>query len=102
MKKNRVFLKYYNVYCSKDEKSNKIEDIKDIEIVLKGIQKGNNDTTKYIIRYTFKNKDVLEFGESLYFRKIAQKVEIIIILVSKVLCDIKRNCYKKRWFQFCY
>ena len=71
-------MKYYNVYCSKDEKSLKIDEVDDIEIVLKGIQRGNNDTTKYIIRYKSK-KENLEFGSTFSIKKIAMKVSILLI-----------------------
>ena len=63
-----------NIFLSKESKTNDIDDLEDIEIVLKGIAKTNMDSSRYYIRFTFKDGTTYEFGESLTFRKIGRKV----------------------------
>ena len=51
-----------------------MDDLEDIEVVLKGIAKTNMDSSRYYIRFTFKDGTKYTFGETLTFRKIGHKV----------------------------
>lgn len=67
------------MFLSKIEKTHKIEDIVDIEIVLKGVVRHSGDSTRYYLRFTFKDKEKILFGECMTLRRITDKVFIFLI-----------------------
>jgi hypothetical protein len=69
-----VFLRNYNIFCSKNETSFKISEIYNIEIVLRGSKRAQTDTTRYYIKLTMINNQSLIFGKSVSFLSISQKV----------------------------
>lgn len=73
-KKSIVKHELINIFLSKEAKTNQMDDLDDIEIVLKGIAKTNMDSSRYYIRFTFKDGTRYSFGECLSFRKISYKV----------------------------
>lgn len=73
--KKKGIIKYtlFNIFLKKEE-TFQLDELDDIEILLKGIKRGNNDSTKYYIRFTFKNGKQLVFGKCVTFRKVSDKV----------------------------
>lgn len=69
-----MFLRYYNIFCSKEETSFKISEIYNIEIVLRGSKRAQNDTTRYYIKLTMTNNQSIIFGKSVSFLSISLKV----------------------------
>ncbi len=66
-----------NCYLSKKEEVYDIDDLKDVEMLLKGKVRNTGDTRRYYIRLTFKNNRVL-FGKCMTFRKVLDKVKLLI------------------------
>ena len=73
------------MFLSKIEKKFKLDDIIDIEIVLKGIIRRDGDYTRYHIRISFKDKETILFGECMTLRKVVDKVNYILKLLLKKL-----------------
>jgi hypothetical protein len=73
-KKGTVAHTLYNLFLSKKEKNYQIDELTDIEILLKGIERRTGDYRRYFIRLTFKNNEQCVFGECLTMRKISEKV----------------------------
>ncbi len=69
-----MHLKTINIFLSKVETTFNLDDVTDIQIVLKGVKRGNSDTSRYYIRLTFKEKNKIEFGKSTTFNSIKEKV----------------------------
>ena len=63
-----------NIFCSKIEKTFSIDEVDDLDIVLKGVKRRSGDHTRYYIRISFKDKKNLLFGECLTVRKASDKV----------------------------
>lgn len=77
------------MFCSKIEKINKIDEIIDIEIVLRGVIRRSEDSTRYYIRIRFKENNELIFGECMSVRKASDKFrKCIAILKGIVMPDI--------------
>jgi hypothetical protein len=45
-------------------------------VLYKGVIRRSSDTTRYFIRFTYKDKSQLVFGECMSFRKASDKVYI--------------------------
>ncbi len=75
--KKKGIIKYelVNVFLSKIEKSFKIDEMTDMEILYKGKIRRDGDYTRYYIRLSFKENESLVFGECLTLRKAAEKVK---------------------------
>lgn len=71
-----------NCYLSKEEYVKRIDDLVKIEMVKKGAVRRTGDTTRYIIRYTFKDKSRLTFGETFSFYEIQKKYRISIAILQ--------------------
>jgi hypothetical protein len=63
-----------NCFLSKWEKQEKIDDLADIEILHKGRIRRSGDYTRYFIRFVFKSKNKICFGETLSFLTAQSKV----------------------------
>jgi hypothetical protein len=70
----------FNVFLSKIEKSYPIDELDDIEVLYKGYIRRSSDSTRYFIRFTFKDKSQLVFGECMSFRKASDKVFLIYLV----------------------
>ncbi len=77
IQKGTIKYQLINIFLSKIEKTEKIEDLIDIEILLRGVIRHSGDFTRYHIRLTFKEKKQLLFGECLTLRKAADKVNFV-------------------------
>ena len=84
-KKGIIKLTYYNMFCSKKERMKKIDDVKDIEIVRKGIVKAQMDTTKYYIRITYFDDTKFDWGEAIHFINIDEKYRQTVALIKEVI-----------------
>lgn len=89
-KKGIVKYEKVNILKSKIAKSYKIDDLIDMEIVLKGVIRRSADHSRYFIRLKFKGEgNFLEFGECLTIRKAASKFrKCVAILKGVVMPDI--------------
>jgi len=84
-KKGIIKLTYYNMFCSKKERVKKIDDVKDIEIVRKGIVKAQMDTTKYYIRITYNDDSKFDWGEAIHFINIDEKYRQTVALIKEII-----------------
>ena len=71
---NKVHHITYNIFLSKVENAFNIDDVVDIEIVLKGVKRGKSDSSRYYLRITFKDKVKIIFGQTTSFSNIKFKV----------------------------
>jgi hypothetical protein len=91
-KKGIMVHKLYNIFLSKVEKSYNLDDIVDIEVLYKGVIRHNSDSTRYYIRFTFKDTTKLVFGECMTFRKASEKYRrCFAIIKGIVIKDIDRS-----------
>lgn len=65
-----------NCFLSKIEYVKSIDNLLKIEMVKKGHIRNNSDSTRYYIRYTFKDKFIMEWGETYSFYEIQKKFRI--------------------------
>ena len=65
-----------NCFLSKIEYVKSIDNLVKIEMVKKGHIRNNSDSTRYYIRYTFKDKFIMEWGETYSFYEIQKKFRI--------------------------
>ena len=84
-----MFLRYYNIFCSKNETSFKISEIYNIEIVLRGSKRAQTDTTRYYIKLTMIKNQSLIFGKSVSFLSISQKVFISLKKFQKCVALLR-------------
>lgn len=78
-----------NCFLSKEEKGKPINEIKDIEIVRKGLIARSYDSTRLYIRIIFKDDSTLEFGETLSFLKIEMKYrQCVAILKGLIMPEV--------------
>lgn len=79
-----------NIFLSKKEKYKQLDDIKDIEILRKGIiRRGGGDTVRFYIRITFSDEDAMVFGECITLNTISMKYrQCMAILKELIVPDI--------------
>jgi hypothetical protein len=91
-KKGVIVHKLYNIFLSKVEKSYNIDDLVDIEVLYKGVVKHNSDTTRYYIRFTFKDLSRLVFGQCMSFRKASEKYRKCFAIIKGIIIkDVDRS-----------
>ena len=77
-----------NCFLSKIEYVKSIDNLVKIEMVKKGHIRNNSDSTRYYIRYTFKDKFIMEWGETYSFYEIQKKYRISkAILQGEVIVE---------------
>ncbi len=77
-----------NCFLSKIEYVKSIDNLGKIEMVKKGHIRNNSDSTRYYIRYTFKDKFIMEWGETYSFYEIQKKYRISkAILQGEVIVE---------------
>ena len=77
-----------NYFLSKIEYVKSIDNLVKIEMVKKGHIRNNSDSTRYYIRYTFKDKFIMEWGETYSFYEIQKKYRISkAILQGEVIVE---------------
>ena len=77
------------MFLSKIDKVYSIDELVDIEVLLKGVIRQSSDYTKYFIRFTFKNGEKLIFGECMSLRKASDKYrKCCAILKGIIMPDI--------------
>ena len=77
-----------NCFLSKIEYVKSIDNLVKIEMVKKGHIRNNRDSTRYYIRYTFKDKFIMEWGETYSFYEIQKKYRISkAILQGEVIVE---------------
>ena len=77
------------MFLSKVDKVYSIDDLVDIEVLLKGVIRQSSDYTKYFIRMTFKDGEKLIFGECMSLRKASDKYrKCCAILKGIIIPDI--------------
>jgi hypothetical protein len=77
-----------NCFLSKIEYVKSIDNLLKIEMVKKGHIRNNSDSTRYYIRYTFKDKFIMEWGETYSFYEIQKKYRISkAILQGEVIVE---------------
>ena len=77
-----------NCFLSKIEYVKSIDNLVKIEMVKKGHIRNNSDSTRYYIRYTFKDKFIMEWGETYSFFEIQKKYRISkAILQGEVIVE---------------
>ena len=92
--KGIIKLSKYNLFLSKKERVQKIENVKDIEIIKKGIEQPGIDTTKYYIRITFNDNIYFDFGESVYLMTIHEKYKQCVAVIKEIVVpDMVSNDY---------
>jgi len=67
------------------EKIYKIDELVDIEILLKGIVRRDGDYTKYFIRLSFREGEKLIFGECMSLRKASDKYRKCCALLKGII-----------------
>lgn len=87
VQKGILKLTYYNIFLSKKEKVEKIENVKDIEIIQKGIVEPGIDTTKYYIKIIFYENNPFIFGESYHFLTIQEKYKECTAIIKETVID---------------
>ena len=75
-KRGDVKIKRMNIFCSKKERKVAIDTVKTVDIVLKGKVERSSDTSSYWIRLTMENGEKVEFGQSVVFKTISEKVDM--------------------------
>ena len=89
--RNKVQSNKYNFFCRNKQKTYKLSDIDDIELLFKGLRTDTADTSRYYIRMSFKknNKDDenkhLIFGETISFNTIIEKYQICLGMIKGIL-----------------
>ena len=83
--KGIIKLSKYNLFLSKKEKVQRIENVKDIEIIKKGIEKPGIDTTKYYIRIIFNDDIYFDFGESVNLMTIHEKYKQCVAVIKEIV-----------------
>ena len=74
------------------ELRNKFEDVKYIEMLLKGKKRRSEDSRKYFIRFIFKNGSKIEVLDTWSFEKIKRKYQIILAMVKgMVVTNVKEE-----------
>ena len=73
------------MFLSKVEKVYSIDDIVDIEVLLKGVIRQSADYTKYFIRMTFKGSEKLIFGECMSMRKASDKYRKCCAIIKGII-----------------
>ncbi len=63
----------------------KIDDIQDILIIKKGVERPGLDTTKFYIRITFPYNIKFDFGETVQFYTIQEKYKEVVALIKEVI-----------------
>ena len=77
-----------------EERVQKIENVKDIEIIKKGIEQPGIDTTKYYIRILFNDNIYFDFGESVYLMTIHEKYKQCVAVIKEIVVpDMVSNDY---------
>lgn len=77
-----------NCFLSKIEYVKSIDNLVKIEMVKKGHIRNYSDSTRYYIRYTFKDKFIMEWGETYSFYEIQKKYRISkAILQGEVIVE---------------
>ena len=77
-----------NCFLSKIEYVKSIDNLVKIEMVKKGHIRNNSDSTRYYIRYTFKDKFIIKWGETYSFYEIQKKYRISkAILQGEVIVE---------------
>ena len=77
-KKNGIIKKtLINCFLSKVEYVKLIDNILKIEMVKKGHIRNYSDSTRFYIRYTFKDKFIMEWGETYSFYEIQKNLEFL-------------------------
>jgi len=84
-KKNIVKLTYYNIFLSKTEKVKYLDEVKDIEILRKGMIKRGFDTTKFYVRITFYDNTKFDWGETVHFVSVTDKYKQCVALIKQIV-----------------
>ena len=63
----------------------KIDDVQDILIIKKGVERPGLDTTKFYIRISFPYNINFDFGETVQFWTIQEKYKECIALIKEVI-----------------
>ena len=94
-KKGVVYSRSINIFGSRKVKIYNFDDIKYIEIVMKGNKKGANDNRKYFIRFCLNNNNDFEFGDTLNEYKIKEKYQISLAMIKGIILpEVKKNLIK--------
>ena len=78
-----------NCFLSKEERAKPLSDVKDLEILRKGVIRRSYDSTNYYIRITFKDGSEMVFGESVSLLKVELKYrQCVAIIKGLIIPDI--------------
>ena len=78
-----------NCFLSKEERAKPLSDVKDLEILRKGVIRRSYDSTNYYIRITFKDGSEMVFGESVSLLKVELKYrQCVAIRKGLIIPDI--------------
>lgn len=91
-KKGIIRKRLLNIFLSKIETVKFISNLKDINMVLRGIKTKGNDNSTYFIRFKFKDGSKIEFGRTFSYYEIQKKYRISrAILFNEVTKDMAKS-----------